>query len=115
MTGLTLQMSVVPCMIKVASRCISEADTMMCAHRMQAGRNLGLGHKQTPPWVLVKEIRFSYTSSDKKNYISNTKRDQAQQIPYPNHEECRRFSQVHLTQHVSTNKDPHHNTIYEIL
>jgi hypothetical protein len=22
---------------------------------------------------------------------------------------------VHLTQHVYTNKDPHHNTIYEIL
>jgi hypothetical protein len=46
---------------------------------------------------------------------SYTKRDQAQQIPYPNHEECRRIPQVHLTQHVYTNKDPHHNTIYEIL
>jgi hypothetical protein len=53
-------------MIKVAGRCISEADTMMCAHNMQEGRNLGLGHKQRPPWVLVKEIRFSYTSRDKK-------------------------------------------------
>jgi hypothetical protein len=59
-------MSVAPCMIKVAGLCISEADTVMCAHSMQEGRNLGLGHNQRPPWVLVKEIRFSYTSSDKK-------------------------------------------------
>ncbi len=59
-------MSVAPCMIKVAGRCISEADTVMCAHSMQEGRNLGLGDNQRPPWVLVKEIRFSYTSSDKK-------------------------------------------------
>jgi hypothetical protein len=48
-------------MIKVAGRCISEVDTVMCAHSMQEGRNLGLGHKQKPPWVFVKEIRFSYT------------------------------------------------------
>jgi len=58
MTALTCM---VPCMIKVAGRCISEVDTVMCAHSMQEGRNLGLGHKQKPPWVFVKEIRFSYT------------------------------------------------------
>jgi hypothetical protein len=55
-------------MIKVAGRCISEAVTVTCAHSMQEGRNLGLGHKQKPPWVFVKEIRFSYTNSDKKLY-----------------------------------------------
>jgi hypothetical protein len=55
-------------MIKVAGRCISEADTVMCAHSMQEGRNLGLGHKQKPPWVFVKEIRFSHTNSDKNLY-----------------------------------------------
>jgi hypothetical protein len=43
MTGLTYM---VPCMIKVAGRCISEADTVMCTHGMPEGRNLGLGHKQ---------------------------------------------------------------------
>ncbi len=36
----------VPCMIKVPGRCISEADTVMCAHHMQEGRNLGEGHKK---------------------------------------------------------------------
>ncbi len=65
MTGFTYM---VPCMINVAGRCISEADTVMCAHSLQEGRNLGLGHKQKPPWVFVKEIRFSYTNSDKKLY-----------------------------------------------
>jgi len=58
----------VPCMIKVAGRCISEADTVMCVHSMQEGRNLGLGHKQKPPWVFVKEIRSSDTNSDKNLY-----------------------------------------------
>jgi hypothetical protein len=48
-------------MIKVAGRCIF-------AHSMQEGRNFGLGHKQKPPRVFVKEIRFSYTKSDKKLY-----------------------------------------------
>ncbi len=62
-TGLTYR---VPGMIKVAGRCIS--DTVMCAHSMQGGRNLGLGHKQKPPWVLVKEIRFSHTNSVKNLY-----------------------------------------------
>jgi len=38
MTGLTY---LVPCMIKVAGRLISEADTVMCAPSMQEGRNLG--------------------------------------------------------------------------
>ncbi len=96
MTALTYM---VPCMIKVAGRCISEADTVMCALVMQEGRNLRLGHKQKPPWVFVKEIRFSYTNSD-KNCIGNMERDQAWQIPYLNHEKCRRFSQVHSTQHL---------------
>jgi hypothetical protein len=86
-------------MIQVAGRCISEADTVMCAHNMQEGRNLGLGHKQKPPWVFVKEIRFP-TLTGTKNCIGNMERDQAWQIPYLNHGECRRFSQVHLTQHL---------------
>jgi hypothetical protein len=56
-------------MIKVAARCISEADTVMCAHSMQEGRKeFGFRAKQKPPWVFVKEIRFSYTNSDKKLY-----------------------------------------------
>jgi hypothetical protein len=55
-------------MIKVAGRCISEADTVMCARSTEEGRNLGLGHKQKPPRVFVKEIRFSYTKSDKNLY-----------------------------------------------
>jgi len=65
MTSLTYM---VPCMIKVAGRCISEADTVMCVHSMQVGRNLGLGHKQKPPWDFVKEIRFSCTNSNKNLY-----------------------------------------------
>ncbi len=58
----------VPCMIKVAGRCIFEADIVMCARSVEEGRNLGLGHKQKPPRVFVKEIRFSYTNIDKNLY-----------------------------------------------
>jgi hypothetical protein len=76
MTSLTY---LVPCKIKVAARCISEADTVMCAHSMQEGRNLGLG-----PWVFLKEIRFPYTNSDKTLYRWYGKRSGlANTLPQP--------------------------------
>jgi hypothetical protein len=48
----------VPCMIKVAGRCISGADPVMCAHNMQEGRNLGLGHKKTTMGFCKKKSGF---------------------------------------------------------